>query len=118
MAPIGTKLHTLFHGKFVGEDEFGNKYYELRKAPKTGRRTRWVIYNGIAEASKIPAAWHGWMHYTHDKPMTTEESRRWPWQKQHLPNLTGTRHAYMPPGHILKGGERDPSISDYQAWKP
>lgn len=118
MTPIGTKLHTLLFGKFVGQDEFGNKYYELRRQPKTGRRTRWVLYNGIAEASKIPPAWHGWMHYTHEKPLSAAEAKRWPWQKDHLPNLTGTKYAYMPPGHILKGGERDRAISDYEPWQP
>ena len=24
---LGTKLNTFFFGKFVGKDEFGNKYY-------------------------------------------------------------------------------------------
>lgn len=118
MTPIGTLLYTWLHGKYVGKDEFGNKYYELRCAPKNGRRTRWVIYNGIAEASKVPPSWHGWLHYTHEKPMNESEARRWPWQKTHVPNLTGTKYAYVPSGHVLKGGNRDRSIADYEAWKP
>ena len=35
---LGTRIHTLFFGKFVGKDSFGNRYYKSR----SGRR--WVIY--------------------------------------------------------------------------
>lgn len=118
MVALGTWLHTTFKGKLVGEDEFGNKYYELRKAPKKGRHTRWVVYNGLAEASKVPAQWHGWLHYTHAEPMSNEDAQRWDWQKSHLPNLSGTKYAYVPPGHVLHGGERDRAISDYEPWQP
>ena len=31
---------------------------------------RWVLYNGEAEASRIPPAWHGWMHHRTDVPPT------------------------------------------------
>lgn len=118
MATLGTLLHTWLHGNPVGEDEFGNRYYEERRAPKEGRRRRWVVYKGIPEASKVPPYWHGWLHYTHEKPMAQEEAKRYPWQKDHLPNLTGTPYAYMPSGHILKGGKRAKAISDYEAWRP
>ena len=33
---LGTKLNTFFFGKFVGKDEFGNKYYENKKKQKDG----------------------------------------------------------------------------------
>ena len=39
---IGTKLYTIFFGRLVGKDDFGNKYYENKKKTK-----RWVIYLGI-----------------------------------------------------------------------
>lgn len=115
---IGTRIFTLLYGQLVGMDEFGNRYYQHKSSPKKGmRRKRWVIYNGCAEASKIPAQWHGWMHYTSDTvPVGT--SRRYSWQKEHLPNLTGTAGAYMPPGHILRGGRHAPATADYEAWKP
>ena len=48
--------HALPHlalGKQVGEDEFGNVYYE-GGTDSEGRTRRWVIYNGYAEASAIP----------------------------------------------------------------
>lgn len=118
MATIGTRLFTWLNGSLVGEDEFGNTYYELRKAPKTGRRNRWVIYKGLPEASKVPAAWHGWLHYTHEKPIANEQAKRYPWQKMHLPNLTGTKYAYLPSGHVAKGGKRARAVSDYEPWRP
>ena len=48
---LGTKLKTIFYGKLVGMDSFGNKYYKS----KAGKR--WIIYNGEIDASKIPNEW-------------------------------------------------------------
>ena len=117
-ATIGTRLFTLFRGHFVGEDEFGNRYFEERGSPRAGQRLRrWVVYNGVAEPTKIPPHWHGWIHYTHERPLT-EQARRYFWQKPHNPNLTGTVGRYLPPGHIEKGGVRSAATSDYQPWRP
>ena len=58
---LGTFLYTIFFGKFVGEDEFGNKYYQNKKD------NRWVVYNGEINASKITSDWFSWMHHTTDK---------------------------------------------------
>ncbi len=106
-------LHTLgikFSCQKVGTDEFGNEYF----CHKNGKR--FVIYKGIAEPSKIPAEWHGWMHYTTDKiPVHTS---RHSWQKIHLPNLTGTKNSYAPKGDLARGGEREKVSSDYQSWNP
>ena len=33
---LGTRLFTLFFGKLVGEDDFGNKYYESKTFKKMG----------------------------------------------------------------------------------
>ena len=65
----GTMVTTRLKGEFVGEDEFGNKYYRTRGGaidPCLGVQRRWVIFNGEAEASKIPPGWHGWMHQRTD----------------------------------------------------
>ena len=64
---LGTRLHTWRFGKSVGEDEFGNLYYE-GGTDSEGRTRRWVIYNGVSEASAIPPGWHGWMHHRVDTP--------------------------------------------------
>jgi NADH:ubiquinone oxidoreductase subunit len=117
MTPIGTKLATLFTGKLIGRDEFGNRYYEQKSGKRHGNHAkRWVIYNGVAEPSKVPPHWHGWLHYTLDAPIA--HPRRFAWQKEHLPNLTGTVLRYLPPGHVLKGGHRARATADYKPWKP
>ena len=118
---IGTRFHTWRHGELVGEDEFGNVYYRTRGGaidPTIGVQRRWVIYNGYAEASKVPADWHGWLHYTFDEPPTKAPLKRQPWEKDHLPNLTGTVHAWKPQGSIARGGERQKASGDYEAWRP
>jgi len=115
---ITTRLFTRFHGKLVGTDQFGNQYYTEKKPAKDRRTKRWVMYKGMPEASKVPPEWHGWLHYTQDKPPTERPVKHYEWEKSYLPNLTGTRGAYVPPGHLLRGGQRDPSTADYDAWNP
>ena len=41
-------------GELVGEDEFGNKYYQERKGGTgaDGKVRRWVVYNGYADGSR------------------------------------------------------------------
>ena len=41
-----------------------------------------------------------------------------PWQKPHVPNLTGTALAYRPDGSLLNKGERPRVTGDYDAWSP
>ena len=114
-----TRLYTLFYGQFVGADQFGNRYFtEKKKAKGNARRKRWVIYKGIAEPNKVPPQWHGWLHYTTDAVPEPYYGPRHSWEKPHMPNLTGTKNAYVPSGHILKGGKRAAATADYDAWKP
>lgn len=114
---LTTRLYTAMFGEAVGADQFGNRYFR-RKAARNKREKRWVVYKGMAEPSKVPAEWHGWLHYTQEKPPTERTIHHHDWEKQHLPNLTGTTGAYVPPGHALRGGKRATSTSDYEAWKP
>ena len=117
-ATIGTRIAILFTASFVGKDEFGNRYYQSRSLRKDEKyRRRSVIYNGLADPSKVPAHWHGWLHYTLDAPIP-QEARRYSWQKEHLPNLTGTVLRYLPQGHLLKAGVRAKATADYQPWEP
>ncbi len=111
------KLLTWFKGDLVGTDSFGNKYYR-EKGPEGLSERRWVIYKGIPEASKVPPEWHGWLHHTVERPVPINEVKRWAWEKNHLPNLSGTPYAYRPPGHFFSGEKRDRATGDYQAWDP
>jgi NADH:ubiquinone oxidoreductase subunit len=114
---IGTRFHTWRHGERVGEDEFGNVYYQGGKDSE-GRTRRWVIYNGPAEASAIPPGWHGWMHHRTDIPPANEKYTAREWQKPHSPNPTGTPNAYRPKGSIAGAGMRPRVTGDYDAWTP
>jgi len=112
---FGTWLHTKLHGEHVGEDAYGNVYYKSKRMRAGNREERWVIYRGEPEASKVPPEWHAWLHHTTDAPL---EGPTRPWSKPHLPNLTGTKDAYLPPGHDQRGGHRAKATGDYQAWTP
>ncbi|WP_237154028.1 NADH:ubiquinone oxidoreductase subunit NDUFA12 [Oryzibacter oryziterrae] len=110
---IGTRFYTWRKGIRVGEDEAGNVYYK----DSTGKR-RWVIYNGEAEASRIPPGWHGWMHHRVDTPPVDEAYQPRAWQKPHQPNQTGTAAAYRPQGSMASGSSRPSVTGDYDAWTP
>ncbi len=124
MLPLGTWIYTKFFGTCVGEDIYGNRYFQSSRTRgqhigKPGTQRRWVRYKGRPEPSKIPPAWHSWMHYITDEiPSQTTESAQYAWEKPHLPNLTGTTLAYLPSGHKKAGGKRAKTTADYQAWKP
>lgn len=119
-AALGTRFHIGRRGVKVGEDDFGNTYYEARDTQDSydGRKRRWVIYNGYADASKVPAEWHGWLHYTFDEVPTDDPLPRQSWETDHQPNLTGTTAAWRPKGSLSKGGARPHATGDYQAWSP
>jgi len=118
----GATLGALFdinrRGVRVGEDEQGNRYYEERRPSLEGRKRRWVLYKGLAEASRVPPDWHAWLHHTIQDPPTVAPLRRQKWEKPHQPNLTGTVGAYRPRGSLARGGVRQPSTADYEAWTP
>ena len=106
---FGTFVYTLFVGKFVAEDEFGNKYYSDSKGKK-----RWVIYKDKIESSIIPPNWHSWIHFQRtNKPDLNTQI--FPWQKQHEENLTGTKRAYKPDGSMLNDSKKN--MKKYETWK-
>ncbi len=108
---FGTQLFTWRRGEKVGEDDEGNVYY--RNADDS---RRWVIFNGESEASRVSPDWHGWLHRTWDEPPSEKPLPRQPWEREHMPNLTGTAEAYAPAGSIR---HQDPADRrDYEAWTP
>ena len=66
---FGTFLKTLFFGKYVGSDHYGNKYYCNKKDE------RWVIYAKNIEATKITSDWYLWIHHTIDKVPNLKENK-------------------------------------------
>jgi len=115
-ATIGTRLFSRRHGAQVGTDALGNAYFES-KTPVSGRTRRWVIYNGANDASRVTPEWFGWLHNTTDIVPTDLPPAR-VWEKDALPNLTGTAAAYRPAGALERGGTRAAATGDYEAWSP
>lgn len=108
---LGTQLFTWRNGVRVGEDSQGNVFYQTRDGKK-----RWVIYNGLAEASRVSPDWHGWLHFTWDQPPTKAPVDHKPWEKPHEENLTGTAAAYAPIGSIRRA--EPAQRRDYEPWMP
>jgi len=110
---FGTWVYTMRRGQEVGQDENGNRFY------RTGDdKRRWVVYNGVAEASKVSPDWHGWLHHTFDDVPGQAPLPRKAWEKDHQPNLTGTDAAYRPPGSVVTSDQRSRVAGDYEAWQP
>ena len=102
---FSTFLKTIFFGKFVGADEYGNKYYQSKN------NERWVIYSSDIEATKITSDWYLWIHHTIDK-IPEKNIPKYNWQKKHLENQTGTKNRYKPV-KIKKGNVK----KNYETWK-
>jgi len=101
---FGTLLKTLFFGKLVGSDKYGNKYY------KSKLDERWVVYSKDIEATKITSDWYLWMHHTVDD--LPKDIKKYSWQKSHSENLTGSENSYKP-NKIVKNN----IIKKYEIWK-
>ena len=102
---LGTRIYTLFFGKYKGNDYFGNKYFQS----KSGRR--WVIYNGEVDATKIPNEWYSWIHYLNNKIENTQNIEKYKWQKKNIPNRTGTSKAFHP------NKDNKNEYKKYKTWK-
>ena len=111
---VGTKLYTSFYGKKVGEDYFGNIYYESKDL-----KNRWCIYYSESDASKIAPEWNSWLRFISDSAPKEDEAS-YKWQKIYDGNLTGLDSSYKPYIARAKGLNEDADNykSDYKAWKP
>ena len=103
---FGTWLKTLFTGKLVGRDEYGNRYY------KNKNDERWVVYSSEIEATKITTDWYLWMHRTIDKIPNEKLEKKYQWQKKHSENKTGTNEKYKPINISKKNVKKR-----YDTWK-
>ena len=98
-------LKNYFFGKYVGKDEFGNKYYKSKK------NERWVVYSKNIEATKIASDWYLWIHHTIDG-IPDDKNLKYSWQKKHLDNQTGTKNSFKP----VKISKKDTN-KKYETWK-
>ena len=105
---FGTFIYTIFTGRLVGKDKFGNKYYSNKKGKS------WVIYDNNIESSKIPPEWHSWIHSEKTKTPNNQKNK-FEWQKPHQENLTGTEKAHKPDGSLSLKLKKD--VKKYESWK-
>lgn len=120
------KLYLKMFAVNVGHDIHGNLYFESKQKDCFGRKERFCFYNGRAEASKIPAEWHAWMHHQKVHISTTGITHvKRGWQKNHIQTLTGTKYRYLPENHPLYDKSHDlhqcesqSSALKYKSWSP
>ncbi|GAA5910621.1 hypothetical protein JCM3775_001812 [Rhodotorula graminis] len=83
-------------GKFVGQDEHGNRFFE--NPDETLWRHRWVDYaSHDYNASQITPEWHAWVQHVRHLPPTQDPvmiASKQRWMTPHTENLTGTRGAF------------------------
>ena len=95
--------------KKIGQDKFGNRYFETAKQGYLNRTKRYVIYQGKTEASKVPPMWHAWLHHSIDT-LPNEECKLI-WQESYTPNLTGTK--------LARGVSTKHEVQlEYDKWQP
>ncbi|MDA8869794.1 NADH:ubiquinone oxidoreductase subunit NDUFA12 [Rhizobiaceae bacterium] len=109
---LATRFFTWRNGDKVGTDETGNTYY------RSEENRRWIIYNGAVDPTRIPAGWHGWLHFRTDIAPSDEAYAARDWELPHKANLTGTMGAYRPKGALSNQTKTPDVAADYEAWSP
>lgn len=103
-------------GKLVGEDQFGNKYYEDETT--SYNRKRWVVYGNMNTYSPsiVPPEWHGWLNYINDFAPTQHDFKRPIYAIDAGETKTGTTECYGPKGSWINPDKR--CWLKYEAWQP
>ena len=110
---IPTILYSIFFGREVGTDHFGNKFYTHKK----NASKRWVLYKKKVDPTAIDVEWQLWLNNNTIKPPAKKE-HNFSWQKSRLPNQTGSEDAYHPKS-IKYSKNIDKSSSDHnKIWNP
>ena len=119
MKNIGLYIYTIFRGNLVGKDEKNNKYYKSNLVYGTKKEKRWVLYNDNEnDPTKINPDWHAWLHHIVDDVPNSKNKKLLKWQKTLSPNLTGTKKAYLPKGHLFNKNKSSVKMKNYESWNP
>merc|ERR1711976_317043 len=100
-------------GKLVGEDKYGNKYFENNMYfVGTNRWVQYADQYGMDyDGSQVPAEWHRWLHNITDAPPTEVPSpANYKWLPDHKENFSGVAEKEYVPYSTTR-----PKI---QAWSP
>jgi len=112
----------------VGQDAFGNRYYE-DVTHKNKNQRRWIEYadNGRTfptGVKKVAPGWQGWLHYMYDDP-PQEENYVNPYWRSHRTPVFKTDHpelSHKNVGHLLHPHRVENMESGrarmYSAWEP
>ncbi|OHW94658.1 NADH-ubiquinone oxidoreductase subunit [Colletotrichum incanum] len=100
------------HGRLIGEDKAGNKFYENNE--ELPLRTRWVDFKKHDyDSAQVEPGWHAWLAYMVDKAPTEDallQTKTRKWEVPHvLPNFTAT------PGAFKTYSTTKPKI---RSWEP
>ncbi len=95
------KIYLKFFATKVGEDEYGNEFFELKTTDYLGRKKRYCLYRGVVEASKISPEWHPFMHYQIEARDVKSTYKQYKWQKPFVPDTTLSSNKYLPKSHLL-----------------
>lgn len=106
---LGTRIWSYIYGIKVGQDRYNNLYYRDKSDSK-----RWVIYGDQVESTLVNPEWNNWLRYTStDLPSNKKKHQ---WQKDHIPNETGTDKSYDPEKSRIKNHKV--KNNEYKKWKP
>lgn len=97
------------NGKQVGQDAFGNRYFEVKASSDQPRR--WVVYAKKNDPTQVCPEWHGWLHHTTDKQPTPLSYPRKSWRKPHQVNQAGQTTNQVPV-RACKTAKKT-----YEAWR-
>eukprot|EP00245_Coleochaete_scutata_P001815 TRINITY_DN12265_c0_g1_i1.p1 TRINITY_DN12265_c0_g1~~TRINITY_DN12265_c0_g1_i1.p1 ORF type:complete len:153 (+),score=25.73 TRINITY_DN12265_c0_g1_i1:115-573(+) len=116
---LQTKMRQLGGAKLVGEDKFGNKYYENMANTQYGRH-RWVEFGSKTDynASSVPPEWHGWLHHITDNTPEKIADLKPSYAQPHRINLSGLTEEgiYRPKGYPKNQKQRD--WKRFEPWNP
>mmetsp|Transcript_18038 Transcript_18038/g.31322 ORF Transcript_18038/g.31322 Transcript_18038/m.31322 type:complete len:171 (+) Transcript_18038:107-619(+) len=108
------------HKYLVGEDEFGNRYFE-NNSEWYGRH-RWVEYfeerHVAFDSVKVPPQWHAWISYVIDETPSKDPLPAPKYQSKVTGNTSGTKDMYISSYSPLSVYYKGHASGKIQAWDP
>ena len=111
---IGTILYSLLHGKEIGRDQEGNKFYIHKK----NKKKRWVLYKKQIDPTNLEVEWQIWLTKSDKDKEIIINKPSFIWQKNKKANLTGTIDSYNPAKISNKEKMYLDKKNKNSVWKP
>ena len=110
---FSTKLYSIFFGKKVGIDSFGNSYFTT----KNNASKRWVLYKNKVDPTAISVEWQLWLN-SNAVDVPIQSNNDFSWQKSRLPNQTGSIKAYHPRDEKYNKSSKEEDSIKNKIWSP